>query len=60
MQESAFLIKGLTIEVIDEEDERNISYFYERGIEEFVEDMNKGKTTLHKVLSFSGQKEKWK
>lgn len=58
MQESAFLIKGLTIEVIDEEDERNISYYYERGIEEFVEDMNKGKTTLHKVLSFSGQKEK--
>ena len=58
MQESAFLIKGLTIEVIDEEDERNITFCYERGIEEFVEDMNKGKTTLHKVLAFSGQKEK--
>lgn len=58
MQESAFLMKGLTIEVIDEEDERSATFCYERGIEEFVEDMNKGKTTLHKVLSFGGQKEK--
>lgn len=58
MQESAFLIKGLTIEVIDEEDERAATFCYERGIEEFVEDMNKGKTTLHKVLAFTGSKEK--
>lgn len=58
MQESAFLMKGLTIEVIDEEDERSASFCYERGIEEFVEDINKGKNTLHKVLSFGGQKEK--
>ena len=58
MQESAFLIKGLTICVVDEEDERSATFCYERGIEEFVEDMNKDKTTLHKVLSFSGQKEK--
>ena len=58
MQESAFLIKGLTICVVDEEDERSATFCYERGIEEFVEDMNKDRTTLHKVLSFSGQKEK--
>ena len=41
MQESAFLLKGLTIEVIYEEDERNAVYCYERGIEEFVEYINK-------------------
>ncbi len=58
MQESAFLIKGLTIEVIDEEDERSATFCYERGIEEFVEDMNKGRTTLHKVLAFTGTKDK--
>ena len=58
MQESAFLLKGITIEVIDEEDERSSKFHYERGIEEFVQDMNKGKNTLHKVLPISGSKDK--
>ena len=58
MQESAFLLKGMTIEVVDEEDERDVKFHYERGIEEYVEELNKGKNTLHKVLSFSGTKEK--
>ena len=57
MQESAFLLKGITIEVVDEEDERSAKFHYERGIEEFVEDLNKGKNTLHNVLSFSGTKD---
>lgn len=58
MQESAFLLKGITIEVLDEEDGRESKFCYERGIEEFVEDLNKGKNTLHKVLSIAGEKEK--
>ena len=58
MQESAFLLKGITIEVVDEEDGRNAKYCYERGIEEFVEDLNKGKNVLHKVLSLNGIKDK--
>ncbi len=58
MQESAFLLKGITIEVCDEEDERSSKFHYERGIEEFVEDLNKGKNALHKVLSITGQKDK--
>ena len=58
MQESAFLLKGITIEVIDEEDGRNAKFCYERGIEEFVEDLNKGKNTLHDVLSINGIKNK--
>ena len=58
MQESAFLLKGITIEVIDEEDERSSKFHYERGIEEFVEDMNKGKNVLHKVLSITGVRDK--
>ena len=52
MQESAFLIKNLTIEVIDEINERESKFHYERGIEEFVEDLNEDKTPLHKVYSF--------
>ncbi len=58
MQESAFLLKGITIEVVDEEDNRTSKFCYERGIEEFVEDLNHGKNTLHKVLSINGMKDK--
>ena len=58
MQESAFLIKNLTIEVIDEINERESKFHYERGIEEFVEDLNEDKTPRHKVYSFIGEKDK--
>ncbi len=58
MQESAFLLKGISIEVIDEEDGRQVKYCYERGIEEFVEELNKSKNQLHKVLSIHGIKDK--
>ena len=58
MQESAYLLEGITLEVVDEEDERNAKFHYERGIEEFVEEINKGKKALHKVLALSGTKEK--
>ena len=57
MQESAFLLKGITIEIVDEEDGRDAKYCYERGIEEFVEDLNHGKSTLHKVLAITGSKD---
>ena len=58
MQESAFLLKGLTIEVVDEEDDRASKFCYERGIEEFVEYINKGENPLHKVLTLAGEKDK--
>ena len=58
MQESAFLLKGITIEVVDEEDDRQALFCYKRGIDEFVEYLNKGKNTLHKVLNLAGSKDK--
>ncbi len=58
MQESAFLIKGLTIDVIDEEDEKEASYHYEKGLEEFVTYLNEGKKTIHNVVGFEGVKNK--
>lgn len=54
MQESAFLLKGLTIEVIDEVSNRHSIFCYKKGLEEFVEYLNNGKNTLHKVLNLSG------
>ena len=56
MQESAFLINGLTMEVIDEEDDKKNVFFYENGLVSFVEYINDGKEPLHKVISFTGEK----
>ena len=58
MQESAFLLKGLTIEVIDEEDNRHAKFCYETGLVAFVEYLNEDKATLHNVLDFEGVKNK--
>ena len=57
MQESAFLLSGLTIEVEDEEDGRNAKFFYENGLINFVEYINEGKNVLHKVINFNGIKQ---
>ncbi len=56
MQESAFLINGLTIEVTDEVNERSISYHYDNGLVSFVEYINENKTPLHKTIDIKGEK----
>ncbi len=56
MQESAFLLSGLTIEVVDEEDKKEAKFHYENGIVNFVEYMNENKKTLHNVIHFNGMK----
>lgn len=58
MQESAFLLKGLTIEVIDEEDGHHETFHYENGLEAYVDYLNEDKTPLHKTLVFSGIKDR--
>ena len=58
MQESAFLLSGLTIEVIDEEDKKQAKFHYDNGLISFVEYMNEDKNTLHNVISFSNTKNK--
>ena len=56
MQESAFLLSNVTIEVIDEEDNLNAKYHYEKGIVSFVEYMNEEKRTLHQPIHFTSTK----
>ena len=58
MQESAFLLKNLTIEVEDVNDNRNVKYHYENGLVDFVNYINEGKSTINQVLNFSGTKGK--
>ena len=56
MQESAFLINGITMEVHDEEDDKHNVYCYENGLVSFIEYINEGKETLGKVMNFGGEK----
>jgi len=58
MQECAFLLKGLTIEVVDVEDDKKEVYYYENGLEAFVDYLNEDKSCLHKTVHFEGMKEK--
>ncbi len=54
MQESAFLLKGLTVELIDEEDKKDEKFHYEDGLSSFVDMINENKKTLHNVYTFEG------
>ena len=56
MQESAFLISGLTIEVVDEEDEKREVFHYEDGLKSFINFMNDDKTPLCNIISFNSSK----
>jgi len=58
MQESAFLLKGLTVEIIDEEDKKQEIFHYENGLKSFVEYINGDKKNLSKVIHFLGTKDK--
>ena len=58
MQECAFLISGLTIEVVDEIEGKSEKFMYENGLEAFCEYLNESKDALHKVLCFSSTKDK--
>lgn len=58
MQECAFLLKGLTVEVIDEEDKKADKFYYENGLEAFVDFLNQDKDKIHKVVHFNGEKDK--
>ena len=57
MQESAFLLKELTIEVVDEIGNRSETYHYEKGLNSFAEYLNTDKKVLHKPYDFSGSKD---
>ncbi|MDT8861127.1 DNA topoisomerase IV subunit B [Alkalihalobacillus sp. MEB130] len=56
LREAAFLLKGLRIELVDLRGEGSEEEFYfENGIEAFVEYLNEDKETLSPVVFFSGE-----
>ena len=54
LRESAFLLKGMKIELIDERNQNKEIFLYENGIEAFVQYLNEERDALHDVVSIEG------
>jgi len=57
LRETAFLTRGLKIELVDERGQTNsVTFQYDGGIEDFVRHLNENKDTLHrKTIFFEGE-----
>ena len=55
LRESAFLLKGMKMELVDERNNEKEVFFYENGLEAFVQYLNEERDALHDVVSFEGQ-----
>ena len=54
LRETAFLIKGLKMVLIDKRSGKQEEFIYENGISEYVSLLNSKKTTIHDVCFFEG------
>ncbi|NBJ69919.1 MULTISPECIES: DNA topoisomerase IV subunit B [Clostridia] len=57
LRESAFLLKGLTIELHDLRHDQMEKYQFPDGLKAFVEYLNEEKDTLHSVVAFEGEQQ---
>ena len=58
LQELAFLNSGVRIEFFDERASQGEQFYYERGITQFVEHLNRASDTLHKeIIYVAGEEE---
>ena len=55
LRESAFLLKGIEMIVIDERTGKHESFQYENGLEAFIDYLNYEKKVLHKTVSFDDE-----
>jgi len=55
LRESAFLLKGMKIELIDERNQNQEIFHYENGLKAFVQYLNEERDALHEVVSFEGK-----
>ena len=52
LRESAFLLKGIEMNIIDERTGKHESFQYDNGLDAFIEYLNYDKKTLHTTVSF--------
>lgn len=55
LRESAFLLKGMAIELSDERTGAEEVFQFEEGVKNFVEYINEGKDVLHPVVDIDGE-----
>lgn len=55
LKESAYLIKGLRIDLIDYRTDTKESFRFENGIVEFTKNLTQGKDLLHETAFFAGE-----
>lgn len=55
LRESAFLLKGMAIELSDERTGAEEIFQFEEGVKNFVEYINEGKDVLHPVVAIDGE-----
>ena len=60
VQESAFLLKGVKFDVLEEKTGKRVELCYEQGLKEYVEYLNKEKTPLGEVIAFNGEEDQIK
>ena len=54
LKESAFLIKGLCIELNDLRTKKSVSYLFQNGLVEFINSLTQGKNPIHEAPFFIG------
>lgn len=54
LRESAFLLKNLEIEIIDERTDYHEVFYYPDGVKSFIQYLNEGKDTVMDVVAFEG------
>jgi topoisomerase-4 subunit B len=54
LRESAFLLKGLRVDLVDERSKQKESFYYEDGIISYVDYINTSKTSIHDAAIIDG------
>lgn len=57
LRESAFLLKGMNITIVDERHDVQDVFCYDSGIKAFVDFLNEEKDVLHEVVSIEGEQQ---
>ncbi|MCL2858944.1 MAG: DNA topoisomerase IV subunit B [Streptococcaceae bacterium] len=57
LNESAFLLKEVTLSLTDKLSDEHAEFHYENGVEDFVSYLNEDKTSLTPVLYFAGEQD---
>ena len=55
LRESAFLVKGLRMQLVDERSRQRETYLYNDGVKAYVDFLNQQKTIVHPTVSFEGK-----